>query len=152
MLLSRAASGARSAQALWQLAHHLHPNEPLVQERRARRRFRQTQARATGPHPGRSRFDELDLCEGSSRRHGCVKKDCPQAIGKPRGGWTTKIHLVAANARSAITFALSLDQAPLSGFTGKRQLQTSTSNIDGTWAVRKSWLWGPVGGSRSGTI
>ena len=24
---------ARSAQALWQLAHHLHPDEPLVQER-----------------------------------------------------------------------------------------------------------------------
>ena len=35
------------------------------------------------------------------------KKNGPQAIGKSRGGWTTKIHLVAANARTAITFALS---------------------------------------------
>ncbi|SEF57924.1 IS5 family transposase, partial [Nitrosomonas ureae] len=27
--------------------------------------------------------------------------------GKSRGGWTTRIHLVAADARTAITFALS---------------------------------------------
>ena len=38
---------------------------------------------------------------------GALKKTDPQAIGKSRGGWTTKIHLVAANARTAITFALS---------------------------------------------
>ena len=102
---------ARSAQALWQLAHHLHPDEPLVQERGARRRLRKTPARATGAHPGGSRFDGLDHCEGASRRHGSVKKNGPQAIGKSRGGWTTKIHLVAANARTAITFALSPGQA-----------------------------------------
>jgi hypothetical protein len=34
-------------------------------------------------------------------------KNGPQAIGKSRGGWNTKVHLVAANARTAITFALS---------------------------------------------
>jgi len=34
-------------------------------------------------------------------------KNGPQAIGKSRGGWNTKIHLVAADARTAITFALS---------------------------------------------
>src|SRR5271157_1396174 len=38
-------------------------------------------------------------------------KNGPQAIGKSRGGWTTKIHMVAANARTAITFALSPGQA-----------------------------------------
>ncbi|HEV2322603.1 MAG TPA: IS5 family transposase [Terracidiphilus sp.] len=38
---------------------------------------------------------------------GAFKKNGPQAIGKSRGGWTTKIHLVAANARTAITLALS---------------------------------------------
>ncbi|MEK6212154.1 MAG: IS5 family transposase [Pseudomonadota bacterium] len=42
---------------------------------------------------------------------GAPKKNGPQAIGKSRGGWTTKIHLVAANARTAITFALSPGQA-----------------------------------------
>jgi transposase len=45
--------------------------------------------------------------EGPPRRHGCAKKNGPQAIGKSRGGWTTKIHLVAADERTALTFALS---------------------------------------------
>src|SRR3984885_7850033 len=38
---------------------------------------------------------------------GALKKNGPQAIGKSRGGWNTKVHLVAANARTAITFPLS---------------------------------------------
>ena len=42
---------------------------------------------------------------------GALKKNGPQAIGKSRGGWSTKVHLVAANARTAITFALSPGQA-----------------------------------------
>jgi hypothetical protein len=40
----------------------------------------------------------------------CIKKR-PQAIGKCRAGWTTKIHMVAADARSAITLELSPGQA-----------------------------------------
>jgi hypothetical protein len=39
------------------------------------------------------------------------KKKGPQAIGRSRGGWTTKIHMVAADARTAITFSLSPGQA-----------------------------------------
>ena len=31
----------------------------------------------------------------------------PQSIGKSRGGWTTKIHLIAEDARTAIAFSLS---------------------------------------------
>ena len=42
---------------------------------------------------------------------GALKKNGPQAIGKSRGGWTTKIHMVAADARTALTFALSPGQA-----------------------------------------
>jgi transposase len=38
---------------------------------------------------------------------GALKKNGPQSIGQSRGGWTTKVHLVAADARTAITFALS---------------------------------------------
>jgi len=37
---------------------------------------------------------------------GALKKR-PQAIGKSRGGWNTKIHMVAADARTAVVFALS---------------------------------------------
>ena len=42
---------------------------------------------------------------------GALKKNGPQAIGRSRGGWTTKIHMVAADARTAITFSLSPGQA-----------------------------------------
>ncbi|MFY9477072.1 MAG: IS5 family transposase [Aquabacterium sp.] len=42
---------------------------------------------------------------------GALKKNGPQAIGKSRGGWNTKIHMVAADARTAITFSLSPGQA-----------------------------------------
>jgi len=38
-------------------------------------------------------------------------KNGPQSIGKSRAGWTTKIHMVAADARTAVTFSLSPDQA-----------------------------------------
>jgi len=39
------------------------------------------------------------------------KKSGPQAIGRSRGGCTTKIHLVAAHARCALNFSLSPGQA-----------------------------------------
>ena len=42
---------------------------------------------------------------------GAQKKKCAQSIGRSRGGWTTKIHMVAADARTAITFSLSPGQA-----------------------------------------
>ncbi|WKZ11572.1 MAG: IS5 family transposase [Gammaproteobacteria bacterium] len=42
---------------------------------------------------------------------GAPKKNGPQAIGRSRGGWTTKIHMVAADARTALTFSLSPGQA-----------------------------------------
>ena len=42
---------------------------------------------------------------------GAPKKGVPQSIGRSRGGWTAKIHMVAANARTAITFALPPGQA-----------------------------------------
>ena len=100
---------AWAAAPLRELAHHLHP-EPLVEERRAGRGVRKAAERATGAHPSGGGFDGLDHREGASGRHGGVKKNGPQAIGKSRGGWSTKVHLVAANARTAITFALSPGQ------------------------------------------
>ena len=59
----------------------------------------------------RIRIEAFSLDSTSVKVHpdgtGALKKNGPQAIGKSRGGWTTKIHLVAADARTAITFALS---------------------------------------------
>ena len=42
---------------------------------------------------------------------GALNDNVPQAIRKSRGGWTTKIHMVAADARTAVTFSLSPGQA-----------------------------------------
>jgi len=39
------------------------------------------------------------------------EKNAPHSIGKSRGGWNTKIHMVAADDRTALTFALSPGQA-----------------------------------------
>src|SRR5664280_3168143 len=93
------------------MAYHLHSHEPLVQERRAGSGLRAVAARAGRAHPHRGRELGFDHRQGASRWHRRVKKNGPQAIGKSRGGWTTKIHMVAANARTAITFALSPGQA-----------------------------------------
>ena len=42
---------------------------------------------------------------GVRRKHG------PQAIGKSLGGWTTKVHMIAANERHALAFSLSRGEA-----------------------------------------
>src|SRR5215472_14685240 len=55
---------------------------------------------------GQKRIDQ-----NVGRRNGGSKKNGPQAIGKSRGGWNTKIHMVAADARTAIIFCLSPGEA-----------------------------------------
>ena len=42
---------------------------------------------------------------------GARKANGPQATGKSRWGWSTGIHPVAADARTAVTFPLSPGQA-----------------------------------------
>ena len=42
---------------------------------------------------------------------GARKTNGPQSIGKSRGGWTTKIHMVSASGRQAMIFRLSAGQA-----------------------------------------
>src|SRR3990167_5247490 len=103
---------ARTAEAVWQLAHHLHAYESLVQGRRVGQRLGTVAAGTDRAHPDRGCETGFDHRQGASRWHGCLKKNGPQAIGKSRGGWTAKIHLVAADARPAITFALSPAQPP----------------------------------------
>jgi len=89
------------------MAHYLHPDEPLVEERCDGPGLREAAVGADRAHQDRGDRAGLDLGEGASGRHRGIKKNGPQAIGKSRGGWNTKIHLVAADARTAITFALS---------------------------------------------
>ena len=102
---------ARVTGEIWQLAHHPHPDEPLVEERGAGPGVRTPATRADRAHQARGDVDGQHHRQGPSRRDGCAKKKGPQAIGRSRGGWTTKIHMVAADARTAITFSLSPGQA-----------------------------------------
>ena len=48
--------------------------------------------------------------QGASRRHGGTQKNGPQALGRSRGGRTTKVHLVAASERCALKLCLSPGQ------------------------------------------
>src|SRR6266567_7089197 len=98
---------ARSAEALWPLAHDLHEDESLVEEWRSGPVVREVAGRADRAHQDRGVCAGLDLDQGASGRYRGSKKNGPQAIGRSRGGWNTKVHLVAADARTAITFALS---------------------------------------------
>src|SRR5271163_2735946 len=98
---------ARPPRTVRQLAHRLCADESLGQERRARPGVREAADGVDRAHQDRGVRARLDLGEGPPGRHRRVKKNGPQAIGKSRGGWNTKIHMVAANARTAITFALS---------------------------------------------
>src|SRR5271170_4769774 len=102
---------ARFTSEIWQLAHHLHPHESLEQGRCSGPSFRAPATPANHPHQDRSGVARQHHRQGAPRWDRGFKKNGPQAIGKSRGGWTTKIHLVAANARCALTFALSPGQA-----------------------------------------
>ena len=102
---------ARIAAPVRQLAQYLCTHESLGQEGRAGSGVRQVATRADSATQDRSLQLGLDLGESASRRDWGFKKNGPQAIGKSRGGWNTKIHLVAANARTAIIFCLSPGEA-----------------------------------------
>ncbi len=95
---------------IWQLAHHLYAHEPLEQGGGFGPTFRTPAKPTNHPHQDRGRFAGQHPDQSASRWNRGFKKNGPQAIGKSRGGWTTKIHLVAANARCALTLALSPGQ------------------------------------------
>src|SRR5258708_26430686 len=78
---------ARSAEAFRPLAHDLHADESLVQERRSRSGIREVAVRADRADQDRGVRARLDLDQGASGRDRRSKKNGPQAIGKSRGGW-----------------------------------------------------------------
>ena len=102
---------AGTAGALWQLAHDLHADESLGQGGRVGSFVRGNAASAAHPNQDRGGLGRQHDRQSPSRRHGRSKKNGPQAVGKSRGGWTTKIHMVATDARTALTFSLSPGQA-----------------------------------------
>src|SRR5918992_4042230 len=98
---------ARAAEALRQLAHDLHAPSPLGAGGCAGPAVPSLARTSPDSHPRGMRRLGQHQRQGSPRRDGRSKKNGPQAIGKSRGGWNTKIHLVAADERTALTFALS---------------------------------------------
>ena len=77
---------------------------------------------ADRPNQGRSLLAGQHFGQSPSRRHRRAKKNGPQSIGRSRGGLTTKIHLVAANERTALCFSLSPGQAA-DGPEGRKLLE-----------------------------
>ena len=98
---------ARTSEAVRQLAHHLCAHEPLGQERGLGSGLRKVTVGTNRAHQDRGFQSGLDFAENTPGWRRRAKKNGPQAIGKSRGGWNTKIHLVAADARTAVIFALS---------------------------------------------
>ena len=84
---------------------------PLGEERGAGPGVRRVAAPGEHSCEGRGPLARQHGGEGAPGWDGCAQKNGPQAIGKSRGGWSTKLHLVAADARSAIGFSLSAGQA-----------------------------------------
>ena len=68
----------------------------------------------------------LDFGEGASGWHRGVKKNGPQAIGKSRGGWTTKIHLIRRECSNGHHLR------SLAGQCSRRSAGTGLAK--GTWA------------------
>ncbi len=102
---------ARPAQAVRELAYDLYAHESVGEERGTGSRFYPVATGADHPHHDRSRGAGQYPRQGPSGWDGGAKKNGPQAIGRSRSGWTIKIHLVAADAPTALTFALSPGQA-----------------------------------------
>lgn len=64
---------------------------------------------ATGNYSNPSKCDKFGfhLHKGSSRWNGRFEKNGTQSIGRTRGGWNTKLHMVAASDRDGVIFSLS---------------------------------------------
>ena len=98
---------AWTSETVWPLAYHLHAHESLGEKWSSDASLRETTGRSDRADSDRSAVAGLDLGEGSSRGNWRFKKNGPQAVGKSRGGWNTKIHLLAADDRTVIAFSLS---------------------------------------------
>ena len=96
-----------AAQRIRRLARDLCPGEPLGEKRCAACSV--SAFAAAGNYPDSSKRSEsgFHLYQSASGRYGRFEKNGPQSIGRTRGGWNTKLHMVAASDRDGVIFALS---------------------------------------------
>ncbi len=106
LLPRRAAQGAGCRPALAPGPPLLPPAAPRVANREARPGLRASAPGTDRAYHAGGPVARPPRRPGLSRRHGSAKTTGPQSLGRSRGGWTTKIHLVAADDRPALACAL----------------------------------------------
>ena len=96
-----------AAQRIRRLARDLCPGEPLGEKGSSSSGV--SALAAAGNHPNQSKRGKSGfyLYQSASGRHGRSEKNGPQSVGRTRGGWNTKLHMVAASDRDGVIFALS---------------------------------------------
>ena len=96
-----------AAQRIRRLARDLCPGEPLGSKGSSSSSV--SALAAAGDHPNQSKCGKsgFHLYQSASRRHGRSEKNGPQSVGRTRGGWNTKLHMVAASDRDGVRFSLS---------------------------------------------
>ena len=100
---------AGASRTVRELAHHLHADEPLGGQRRLGPGVPASTARTA--HRPRSSGPRQHVGQGPSRRHRRSQEaGAPRPSDAPGEGMNTKIHMIAASARSAVIFALSPGQ------------------------------------------
>ncbi len=95
------------AQRIGRLAHNLCPGKPLGPKGRFTSGIFAFTAAGNHPNPSKCGKSGLHLHQGPSRRNGSFEKNGTQSIGRTRGGWNTKLHMVAASDRDGVIFSLS---------------------------------------------
>ena len=95
------------AQRIWRLARDLCPDKPLGEKGRAASGISTFAADWNHSNPSKCGKFGLHLHQSSSRWNGRFEKRGTQSVGRTRGGWNTKLHMVAASDRDGVIFSLS---------------------------------------------
>ena len=95
------------AQRIRRLARNLCPGEPLGKKRSSSSSISEIAADGNHPNPSKRGEPGFYLHQSTSRRYGRAEKNGPQSVGRTRGGWNTKLHMVAASDRAGVSFSLS---------------------------------------------
>ena len=111
------------AQRIRQLEYHLCTVAPVGTKRCVAESVSAATAKGDHSNIRQNHIAGFQQYQSAPRWNRRFKKHGKQAIGKSRGGWNTKLHLVAASDRNAVTFSLSSGQAG-DGPQGRKLLGT----------------------------
>ena len=96
-----------AAPRIRRLARDLCPGEPLVEKGSSSSSVSAFAATGNHPDPSKRSKSGFHLYQSASGRYGRCEKNGPQSVGRTRGGWNSKLHMVAASDRDGVMFALS---------------------------------------------